>query len=127
MKGFNLSEWALKHPSLVMYLMFALFVAGGMAYLDLGQAEDPEFTIKTMAIRTAWPGATALEVEQQVTDRLEKKLQETPWLDYLSSYSKPGESLIFVNLKDYTPPEEVPDAWYQVRKKLSDVHDTLPD
>jgi multidrug efflux pump len=106
--------------------MLALFIAGLFSYQGLGQAEDPEFTIKVMAIRTVWPGATALEVEQQVTDRLEKKLQETPWLHYLSSYSKAGESMIFVNLKDFTPPEEVPEAWYQVRKKLSDIKHTLP-
>jgi len=126
MRAFNVSEWSLRHPSLSVYFMLAVFVAGVMAYMSLGQAEDPEFTIKTMAVRTAWPGATALEVEQQVTDRIEKKLQETPWLDYLSSYSKPGESMVFVNLKDYTPPDEVPETWYQVRKKLDDIRHTLP-
>ncbi len=126
MSRFNLSAWALRHPSLVSYLMLSLFLSGALAYVNLGQAEDPEFTIKTMAVRTLWPGATAREVEQLVTDRLEKKLQETPWLDYLSSYSKAGESMIFVNLKDYTPPPEVPAAWYQVRKKLDDIRHTLP-
>ncbi len=126
MKSFNLSEWSLRHPSLSIYFMLALFLSGIMAYMNLGQAEDPEFTIKTMAVRTLWPGATALEVEQQITDRIEKKLQETPWLDYLSSYSKPGESMVFVNLKDYTPPKEVPEAWYRVRKKLDDIRHTLP-
>ncbi len=122
----NLSAWALRHPSITIYLMLALFLGGVLGYLDLGQAEDPEFTIKTMVVRTLWPGATALEVERQVTDRLEKKLQETPWLDYLRSYSKSGESMVFVNLKDGTPAQEVPDAWYQVRKKLDDIRDTLP-
>ncbi len=86
----------------------------------------PDFTFKVMVVRTLWPGATAREVEQQVTERLEKKLQETPWFDYARSYSKPGESLIFVLLKDYTPPKEVPDAWYQVRKKIGDIRHTLP-
>ncbi len=122
----NLSAWALRHPSLTVYMMLALFLGGVFAYLGLGQAEDPDFTIKTMVVRTLWPGATALEVESQVTERLEKKLQETPWLDYLGSYSKPGESMVFVNLKDSTPAREVPDAWYQVRKKLGDIRDTLP-
>lgn len=126
MKSFNLSEWSLQHPSLSVYFMLAIFLAGIMAYLNLGQAEDPEFTVKTMAVSTFWPGATALEVEQQITDRIEKKLQETPWLDYLSSYSKPGESMVFVNLRDSTPPAEVPDAWYQARKKLDDITHTLP-
>jgi multidrug efflux pump len=122
----NLSEWALQHRSLTIYFMLAFFIAGLFSYLELGQAEDPEFTIKVMAVRTLWPGATALEIEQQVTDRVEKKLQETPWLNYLSSYSKAGESMVFVNLKDFTPPDEVPNAWYQVRKKLGDIKHTLP-
>jgi len=105
---FNLSEWALKHQALILYFIVALFVAGVYSYVRLGQAEDPEFTFKVMVIRTLWPGATAKEVEQQVTERLEKKLQETPWFDYARSYSKPGESLVFVTLKDYTPPKAVP-------------------
>jgi multidrug efflux pump len=126
MKGPNLSAWALEHQSFVLFLIIALALAGGYAYVRLGQAEDPEFTFKVMVVRTLWPGATAREVEQQVTERLEKKLQETPWFDYTRSYSKPGESLIFVLLKDFTPPKAVPDAWYQVRKKVADVKHTLP-
>jgi len=123
---FNLSEWALEHQALILYFIVALFAAGSFAYLRLGEGEDPEFTFKLMVVRTLWPGATAKEVELQVTERLEKKLQETPWFDYARSYSKPGESLIFVVLKDYTPPQAVPDAWYQVRKKVSDIKSTLP-
>ncbi len=126
MKNINLSKWALEHSSFTIYLMLALVLSGIWAYQDLGQAEDPDFAIKKMAIKTLWPGATALEVEQQITDRIEKKLQETPWLDYLSSYSKAGESLVFVDLKDYTPAEEIPNAWYQVRKKLNDIRHTFP-
>ena len=126
MKNVNLSKWALEHASLTVYLMLALVLSGIWAYQDLGQAEDPDFAIKKMAIKTLWPGATALEVEQQITDRIEKKLQETPWLDYLTSYSKPGESMIFIDLKDYTPAEEIPNAWYQVRKKLNDIRHTFP-
>jgi multidrug efflux pump len=123
----NLSAWALRHPSMTVFLMLALFIGGVMAYTQLGQAEDPEFTIKIMLVRTLWPGATALEVEQQLTDRIEKKLQETPWLHYLKSYSKPGESMVFIQLRNGAPASEVPNAWYQVRKKLSDIRDTLPD
>jgi multidrug efflux pump len=124
---FNLSEWALEHQALILYFILALFAAGTYSYLRLGQGEDPEFTFKIMVVRTFWPGATAKEMELQVTERLEKKLQETPWFDYARSYSKPGESLIFVVLKDYTPPKAVPDAWYQARKKVSDVKSTLPN
>ena len=127
MNGPNLSEWALGHRSFVLFLIVALGCAGVYAYLRLGQAEDPAFTFKVMVVRTLWPGATAREVEQQVTERLEKKIQEVPWFDYTRSYSKPGESMIFVLLKDFTPPREVPNAWYQVRKKIADVKHTLPD
>lgn len=126
MKDLNLSAWSLNHPSLTWFLMLVLLLGGVQGFLSLGQAEDPDFTIKTMVVRTLWPGATVLEVEQQVTDLLETKLQETPYLDYLSSYSKPGESLIFVNLENSTPPAAVPESWYQVRKKLRDIRDTLP-
>ena len=123
---FNLSEWALKHQALILYFIVALFAAGVSSYLRLGQGEDPEFTFKLMVVRTLWPGATAKEVEQQVTERLEKKLQETPWFDFARSYSKPGESLIFVVLKDYTPPKAVSESWYQVRKKVADIRYMLP-
>jgi len=126
MHGPNLSEWALRHQSFVMFLIVALALAGALSYLRLGQGEDPEFTFKLMVLRTTWPGATAREVEEQVTERLEKKIQETPWLDYTRSYSRAGESMIFVTLKDFTPPKEVPDAWYQVRKKVADMRHTLP-
>jgi multidrug efflux pump len=126
MHGPNLSEWALRHQSFILFLIIALGLAGVYSYAQLGQAEDPDFTFKLMVVSTDWPGATAREVEQQVTERLEKKIQETPWFDYTTSYSKPGESMIFVTLKDYTPPEEVPEAWYQVRKKIADIKHTLP-
>ena len=114
-KGFkpaasNLSAWALKHQSMVLFLMVVLMVGGVLAYFKLGRAEDPDFTFKVMVVRTMWPGASTREVEQQVTERLEKKLQEVPWVDVVRSYSKPGESMIFLALKDYTPPKEVPDA-----------------
>jgi multidrug efflux pump len=126
MVGPNLSEWALRHQSFILFLIVALGIAGVYSYLKLGQAEDPDFTFKVMVVSTKWPGATAREVEQQVTERLEKKIQETPWFDFTRSYSRPGESMIFVTLKDFTPPKEVPNAWYQVRKKIADIRHTLP-
>jgi multidrug efflux pump len=127
MKMPNLSEWALKHQQMVVYLMIVLSVAGVLSYLNLGRAEDPNFTFKVMVVRTLWPGATAQEVERELTERVEKKLQETPWVDVLRSASKPGESLVFVTLKDYTPKDEVPESWRQVRKKLDDIRHTLPN
>lgn len=124
---FNLSEWSLRHPALVLYVMLMLTLVGLVSYTRLGQSEDPPFTFKLMIVRTGWPGASALEVEQQVTDKLEKKLQEVPWLDNLRSYSRPGESMIFMLAKDSTPTDKVPDIFYQVRKKLGDIRATLPD
>ncbi len=123
---FNLSEWALNNQVLVLYLMLMLTVAGALAYSKLGQSEDPPFTFKVMLVRSTWPGASAVEVEQQLTDKLEKKLQEVPDLYYTSSYSRPGESLIFVVVKDDTFSDKIPDTWYQVRKKVGDIRHTLP-
>jgi multidrug efflux pump len=126
MKEFNLSEWVLKHRSFTGF-MIALVVLGGLfAYYRLGQQEDPPFTFRIMVVKTLYPGATALEVEQQLTDRLEKKIQELPNLDYLRSYSKPGESVIFVTPREDTPPKDIPKLWYQVRKKVDDIRMTLP-
>ena len=103
-----------------------LTLSGLLAYTKLGQSEDPPFTFKVMLVRTSWPGASAVEVEQQITDKLEKKLQETPHLDYTSSYSRPGESLIFIIIKDDTFSKDIPDIWYQIRKKVDDIRYTLP-
>ena len=126
MKMPNLSEWALKHQQMVIFLIVVLSIAGIVSFFNLGRAEDPAFTFKVMVVRTLWPGATAQEVEMELTERIEKKLQETPWVDVLRSASKPGESLVFVILKDYTPKLEVPESWRQVRKKLDDIRYTLP-
>ena len=117
MKTINLSRWALEHKSFVVYLMLVITLAGIFGYRGLGREEDPPFTIKTMVVKTLWPGATTLETMQQVTDRIEKKLEELPNIDYQKSYTKPGESVVFVYLKDSTRASEVPDLWYQVRKK----------
>src|SRR6201993_4561489 len=126
MKKFNLSRWALEHKSFVVYLMLAVALAGIMDYRKLGREEDPPFTIKTMVVKTLWPGATTLETVQQVTDRIEKKLEELPNLDYLKSYTKPGESVVKVTLKESTRASDVPDLWYQARKKVGDIKQTLP-
>ena len=126
LRRFNLSEWALAHQTLVLYFMLVLAFVGVGSYLRLGQAEDPDFTFKLMVVRTLWPGASAEEVERQLTDKLEKKLQETPRLDFLRSYSKPGESVVFVFVKDSSRPDEIKDTWYQVRKKVGDIRLTLP-
>ena len=123
----NLSEWALKHRSFVIYLMVAAVVAGLVAYHRLGRNEDPAFTIKTMVVQAAWPGATLEDTVQQVTERLERQLQETPNLDYVRSYTSAGLTTIFVNLKQATRGSEVPDIWYHVRKSIGDIRHTLPD
>ena len=126
MKTFNLSRWALEHKSFVVYLMLIVALAGIFEYRRLGRDEDPPFTIKTMVVKTLWPGATTLETMRQITDRIEKKLEELPNLDYVRSYTKPGESVVFVYLKDSTRASDVPDLWYQVRKKVGDIKHTLP-
>ena len=126
MKRFNLSEWAIRHRSLVTYLMLIIVLAGIGSYLRLGRSEDPDFTVKTMVVQVAWPGATVGDTLEQITDRLERKLQETPSLDYVKSFTTAGKATIFVNLKDSTPAAQVPDIWYQVRKKIGDIRNTLP-
>lgn len=126
MTGFNLSEWALRHRSFVWYLMISLTLAGALSYVRLGREEDPAFTIKTMVVQTNWPGATIEDTMNLVTDPIEKKLEELPYLDYVKSYTKPGISVVYVNLKDYTPAKDVPDLWYQTRKKIADMKQALP-
>jgi multidrug efflux pump subunit AcrB len=126
MKSFNLSGWALRHRSLVTYFMLMIVVAGIANYFKLGRGEDPDFTVKTMVVAASWPGATVEDTIEQITDRLERKLQETPSLDYVKSFTNAGRATIFVNLKDSTRPADVPDIWYQVRKKMRDIAGTLP-
>ena len=126
MKSFNLSEWAINHRPFVWYLMLLFVVAGVLSYIELGREEDPSFSIKTMLVETHWPGANIDDTMLQITDRIEKKLQETPWLYYLKSQTKPGVSTIYVNVLDNTPKREIPDIWYQVRKKVADIRGTLP-
>ncbi len=126
MKSPNLSELAILHKPLTIYFMLLIVLVGGAAYFNLGRNEDPEFTIKTMVVQTVWPGATQNEMMQQVTDRIEKKLQETPYLDYLKSYTTAGQSTVFVTLQDTISKQEVSNVWYQVRKKIGDIKQTLP-
>ncbi len=123
---FNLSDWTLHHRTLVGYFLLVVALLGIFAWGKLSQAEDPPFTFKLMVVRTFWPGASAQEVERQVTDKIEKKLQETPYLDRISSYSRAGESTVMFFAKDSTPPAQVPDVYYQVRKKVGDIRHTLP-
>src|SRR6201996_2245599 len=122
----NLSELALKHSTLTLFFMLMLTLAGVSAYFSLGRAEDPPFTIKQMVVSAAWPGATAREMEKQVTDKLETKLQELPWFYNVQSYTKPGETVISVWVRDAAPPARVPALWYQVRKKIGDIKSPLP-
>ena len=126
MTQFNLSEWALNHRSFVVYLMLVAIVVGGMSYMRLGRNEDPAFTFRTMIVQAAWPGATLNDTLDQVTDRIERTLKETPNLDFLRSFTRAGVTTIFVNLKGSTPAKEVPDIWYHVRKNVGDIRRTLP-
>ncbi|MFA6163683.1 MAG: efflux RND transporter permease subunit [Methylobacter sp.] len=126
MTHFNLTEWALQHRAFTAFMMVLLLLGGIFAYFILEQREDPKFTFRVMVVKTIYPGATAKEVEEQVTDHLEKKLQELPNIDYLRSYSKPGESVIFVNAREDIPPSEIQVLWYSVRKKIGDIKLTLP-
>jgi multidrug efflux pump subunit AcrB len=123
---FNISRWALEHPALTRYLMVVLLVLGFAAYFQLGQDEDPPFTFRAMVVQAFWPGASAQQMAEQVTDRIEKTLQEVPHADVIRSYTKPGESLTILQLKDSSPPKEVSNSWYQARKRVNDIRATLP-
>ena len=123
---FNISRWALQHPALTRYLMVVLLIMGSVAYFQLGQDEDPPFTFRAMVVQAFWPGATAQQVAEQVTDKIERTLQEVPGADKIRSFTKPGESLTILQLKDSAPPKSVPDSFYQVRKRIADMRNTLP-
>lgn len=126
MIGPNLSEWALNKRSLVVFVMILAVVAGVMSFFNLGRGEDPAITTRTMVVAAGWPGATVDETMKQVTERLERTLQETDYLDRLRSYTIAGQTTIFVDLKQSTPPQKIPDIWYQVRKNIGDIRHTLP-
>ena len=124
--SFNLSEWALRNRSIVRYLMIVLAVIGALSYTKLGQSEDPPFTFKAMVVRTDWPGATAEEVSRQITERIEKKVMETGDYQFVMSYSRPGESVVTFMARDDIVSKNIPELWYQIRKKVGDIRHTLP-
>ncbi|EJW10728.1 Acriflavin resistance protein [Rhodovulum sp. PH10] len=127
MRRFNVSAWAVAHPTLVLFLIIMLALAGGLSYERLGRAEDPSFTIKVAVVTAAWPGATAQEMQDQVADRIEKKLQELPYFYRVTTYSKPGFIASQMEFRDTTPPKEVPWLFYLLRKKMADLQPDLPD
>ena len=127
MKRFNLSDWALDHRSLIWYFMIMASIAGFFSYFNLGRAEDPDFTIKTMIIQAQWPGATVEDMIGQVTDRIEKKLEELDTFDYAKSLNAPGSTTIFVNLKDTTKAKDIPALWAKIRNMIADIKSQFPD
>jgi multidrug efflux pump len=126
MRRFNLSGWAVAHPALILFLIVMFGVAGLLSYRSLGRAEDPSFTIKVVVVSAIWPGATAAEMQAQVADPIEKKLQELPYFDKVTTYTKPAFTAMQVAFKDNTPARDVPQLFYQLRKKVGDIKDDLP-
>jgi multidrug efflux pump subunit AcrB len=124
--GFNLSRWAIEHVSLTRFLVVLILAAGGLSLFSMGQKEDPEFTFRVMVVRVLWPGASVEEMQSQVIDKIEQKLQETPNLDFIRSYTRAGSSVIMVSIRGEARGREVTDVFYQVRKKLGDIRHTLP-
>src|SRR5262249_37170512 len=125
--GFNLSRWAISHGSFTAFLLVLLLGAGVFSLSRIGQKEDPDFTFRVMVVQLLWPGATSEEMQEQVVDKIERKLQEVPGLDFVRSYTRPGFTNIFVNLKGAVRGEAVKDAFYQARKKIGDIRQTLPE
>src|SRR5438445_7219913 len=126
MRGFNLSALAVRESSVTLFLLVAISIAGVVAFLTLGRAEDPAFTIKQMTVVTAWPGAAGKEMEELVAERLEKRMQELRWYDRTETFTRPGMAFSTVVLRDGTPPADVPEQFYQARKKLGDEAPNLP-
>ncbi len=126
MKNSNLAEWALNHKEFVIFFILVTMIMGIFSYYRLGRMEDPDFVIRQMLVTVAWPGATAHQIEEQVTDKIEKKLQDTIGLDYLKSLSRPGKSIIYVVLKDTVPESQVRPTWLEVRNMVNDIKDSLP-
>ncbi|SFL99758.1 efflux RND transporter permease subunit [Pelosinus propionicus] len=126
MINFNLTAWSLNHKQFIYFLVFVFFLSGIFAYRNLGRMEDPNFTIKQMVISVAWPGATARQMEEQVTDKIEKKLQDLPGIDYLKSYSTPGQTVIYVNLNEQVSPKEIRARWLEARNMVNDIRSALP-
>ena len=124
--GFNLSDWGVRNGALTFFLIIMLAAAGAFAYLRLGRAEDPGFTLKVMVVSASWPGATAEEMQTQVADPIESRLQDLQYLDRVETFTRPGQAIMTVVLRDTTPPNQVQALWYQVRKKVGDIRHTLP-
>lgn len=123
---FNLSELAVRERSITLFLIILITLAGIFSFFGLGRAEDPPFTVKQMTIITVWPGATAQEIQDQVAEPLEKRLQELKWYDRTETYTRPGMAFITLSLQDKTPPSQVQEEFYQARKKLGDESKNLP-
>ncbi|MDY4472715.1 MAG: efflux RND transporter permease subunit, partial [Dialister sp.] len=126
MKGLNLAEWAIKHKPVVYFFIFFILLGGLWSYFHLGRSEDPDFTIRQAVVSAAWPGATAERITEQVTDPLEKKLQDTKGLDYLNSFTHDGKTVIYVNLKDSVKKEDIQTRWHEVRNLVNDEKAALP-
>jgi multidrug efflux pump len=125
-RGFNLSRWAIQHKSLTRFLVVLILAAGAFSLFSMGQKEDPDFTFRLMVAQVNWPGSTVEEMQSQVVDKIERKMQETPELDYVRSYTRPGSAVIFVNIKGEARGRQITDAFYQVRKKVGDIAATFP-
>ncbi|MBN9252665.1 MAG: efflux RND transporter permease subunit, partial [Mesorhizobium sp.] len=125
-KPFNLSRWAIGHPSIARFLVGLIIVAGALGLMRMGQREDPDFTFRVMVVQAVWPGASLTDMEDQVVNKIERKLQETPHLDFVKSYSRAGSAIIMVQVKGDTDAAQVADAFYQVRKKVGDIRSELP-
>lgn len=123
---FNLSRWAIEHPTITVYFLLVLIVAGALSYFSLGQDEDPPFSFRVAAVRAFWPGATAEQMAEQVADKIEETLQEVPYADQIRSYSKAGETTLILELLDNTPAKEIPETWHQLRKKINAMAVNLP-
>jgi multidrug efflux pump subunit AcrB len=126
LRRFNLSRWAIQHGSLTRFLVVLILAAGALSLFSMGQKEDPDFTFRVMVVQTSWPGASVEELQSQVVDKIERKVQEAPHLDFVRSYTRPGNSVIFVNFKGEARGQQITDAFYQVRKKVGDIRHTLP-
>ncbi|SDE13385.1 Swarming motility protein SwrC [Sporomusa acidovorans DSM 3132] len=126
MRHVNLTEWALNHKQFIYFFITLFFITGLFSYINLGRMEYPDFTIKQMVVNVAWPGATARQMEEQVAEKVERKLQDLPGLDYLKSYSTPGQTVIYVSLKDTVPQKELRARWVEARNLVNDIAGTLP-
>ena len=125
--SFNLSRWAIGHPSIARFLFGLIILTGLFGLMRMGQKEDPDFTFRVMVVQAFWPGASLNDMQDQVVNKIERKLQETPYLDWVKSYTRPGSAIITLQVKGNTDADDVADAFYQVRKKVGDIESELPE